>query len=259
MKLMKDLILLLLAPSKEPKIFCMFDNMQKDNRLVINSYCEYDALEEWQPWRSGQFRFPHLLKKLVKYNPDVKKGLSYARFVLVNHQGKKLKIDLKDGTIIRPLRNIKFTEGHHTIKGFSIFNHHTTAVNTPLLNRRIEITIPHVGIIKLTTQNRGVTIDLYPEAQKNLTQASGRGALISQLCAKEIPKLSTTLPLQKGQDEIDYANSILHDKWLKYFNEFEKWKEGNPQANTPDKWTQMGDGKGGKRKIPPQEAPKVDW
>ncbi len=226
---MKDLILLLLAPSKEPKIFCMFDNMQKDNRLVINSYCEYDALEEWQPWRSGQFRFPHLLKKLVKYNPDVKKGLSYARFVLVNHQGKKLKIDLKDGTIIRPLRNIKFREGHHRIKGFSIFYHHTTAANSPVLNRRIEITIPDIATLKLTTQNRGVNIQL-DDNLKLVTPATSRGALVSELCAKEIPKLSTILPLQKGQDEIDYANKILARQWEATIAAHEKWLNSDPQT-----------------------------
>ena len=258
MKLIKDLILLLLAPSKEPKIFCMFDNMQKDNRLVINAYCQYDALEEWGPWRNGEFLFPHLLKKLVKYKPDAKKGLSYTRFVLVNHKGKKLKIDLKDGTIIKPLRNIKFIEGHHTIKGFLIFNHHTTTT-TPVLNRRIEITIPDIGTLKLTTQNRGVNINLDEDVQKSLTPANSRGALVSELCAKEISKLSTSLPLQKGQDEIDYANKILEDRWLQHVNEFERWKAQNPEQHTNDKWTQMGDGKGGKRKIPTEKSEKVKW
>ena len=33
----------------------------------------------------------------------------------------------------------------------------------------------------------------------------------------------------------------------------------NPEQHTPDKWTQVGDGKGGKRKIPTEKPEKVKW
>jgi hypothetical protein len=259
MKSLINTIHLLQARPKSPKAFCMFDNMQKDNRLVINALCEFDPLEDWGAWKSNQLRFPLLLKKLVKYKPDAKQALSYTRFVLANYKGNQLKIDLRDGTIIRPLRNIKFAEGPHTIKGFSILNHHTTAVNTPVLNRRVEIILPEIGKIILTTQNRGLNINLDDDVQKSLTPANSRGALVSELCAHEIPKLSTILPLTKSQDEIDYANKTLEDRWLKNLNEFEKWKKENPEQHTNDKWTQMGDSKGGKRKIPTEKPEKVKW
>lgn len=258
MKLIKDLILLLLASPKAPKILCMFDNMQKDNRLIINALCEYDPLEEWGIWRNRELLYPRLLKKLIKYKPNAKKALSYARVVLIKHKGRRIKIDLSSGDIVGACRNTKFKEGEHIINEFSTSNHHQTS-NTLLFNRRISITIPNIGKIIFSTHNRGVNIELDEDVQKSLTPANSRGALVSELCAKEIPKLSTILPLTKSQDEIDYANKTLEDRWLKNLNEFEKWKAQNPEQHTNDKWTQMVDGKGEKRKIPTEKPEKVSW
>ena len=238
---------------QKTKGFCMFDNMTKDNRVIVNALCEFDPLEEWRAWNQDLLVGGHLLKKLIKYKPTAEKPSSFARIILVQHKGRKIKIDLSNGDVVGAFTNTKFKEGEHVINGFSIFNHHQTS-KFLLLNRRIEITIPSFGKIILATHNRAVSLDLEEEAQKNLDEASARGALVSELCAKEIPKLSTILPLQKGQDEIDYANKILENKWLQLVKELAAWKEKYPKDHSNEKWI-----KEEKKEIPPPEPLKVSW
>ena len=247
MKLLKDLLLLLLSRSKAPKIFCMFDNMEKDNRLTINALCEYDPLEEWATWKQGKLLFPHLLRKLVKYSPNAPSPKSYTRIVYVKYKGRRLKIDLSTGDILRPLKNIKFDEGAHTVNGFDLFNHHTTSTSL-LLHRRTEIVIPSIGKIILHTQNRALNIELNDDSEKSLRESSFRGALVSELCACEIPQLSTILPLTKTPGEIDYANSVLQKRWEKEIEKHEQWK------NNEDSET-----RGSEPPRAPGQPPKVDW
>ena len=232
--------------------------MQKENRLIINSQCDYEPLQEWQTWVHNRLIQPDLLRKIIKYRPGASTAFSYVRFALIIYNNKKIKVDLIDGSISSGWKKSKFQEGEFIKNEFKIKGFHQTS-DTLIHNRRIDITVPDLGIITLNTNNRGVNINLDDDVQKSLTPANSRGALVSELCAKEISKLSTSLPLQKGQDEIDYANKILEDRWLKHLNEFEKWKAQNPEQHTNDKWTQLGDGKGGKRKIPTEKPEKVKW
>ena len=176
---------------------------------------------------------PPLLRKLAKYRPLAEGALSCARVVYIKHNHKKIKFDLYQGDIIRPLKNIKFAEGKRRAKGFDTFNHHTTSASL-IFNRRVEIFIPSIGTITLSTQNRGVKIDLNEENEKALNESSFRGALVSELCACPIPKLSTILPSTKSQEEIDYANNVLEKRWKKEIRVHEKWNNDDPQTRGPE-------------------------
>ena len=128
-----------------------------------------------------------------------------------------------------------------------------------VFNRRIEITIPPIGKVVLTTQNRGLNADFKQEFQKNLSEANSRGALVSEICAQEIPRLSTILPLQKTPKEIDFANGVLEKKWRDDIEVFEQLQKRNPERNTPEQWKSEKDPQGNRKQLPPREPRKIDW
>lgn len=146
------------------KIYCIFDNMDEDNRIIINARCVPDAGFLWK--RNINFTKFRLGRVFCKVSG------TFMNEIWVNVDGKSFTFNSTNGDIV-PTSSIKSMKIKIEPKG-------REPKYPDILNIDVIINCGNkVGSIKLSTIDRGIKLLFDPNYKKSLTEFNCRGAMVS--------------------------------------------------------------------------------
>ena len=234
MNILRKCDLLTGCEAKPPHYYCMYDNMQEHNRLVVNVECRPDLLYHLSWHLRLDVCYQWLLKYLLKLKVDSYSHSTYITKVWFYHQGRQLKIDarsIKEITRVGFRKKIK--EGPSVYGSFELFKLRQTDRGRPEFPRStLEISAAGQKIA-VQSWDRALRLLTLPDADI-VNLSSLRGALIAEETAVTIKNLYEILPLEKTDQEIALAHKIHKDRlatWTTQQDKLREWNNGEAKSD----------------------------